>query len=265
MSFFQYAINAQSDNCLKLYSPASRSTVISLKLEENEMNDFKAEVKSINWKYIRANVILMYITLPDNKNKLSFDTTFPEFTQDKYTYFYPKTDFKNYFPSNFDTKLSYLKYDAEINIDLNEFKNIINYIKKDITSKINAEKFDYYFADKREEPYETKEYGSTARIYNNENKIVGQVHKFIGNKAITGHTNCDKIDYCRVTIDNSEQNKVYFINMKDLKNNSILPIKEGTVFFMKRPIDLLRLEYCKLYLLMYNYAIKHNGTISIAL
>jgi len=265
ISFFQYIINAQSDNCLKLYSPASRNTVISLKLEENKMDDFKAEVKSINWKYIRANVILRYISLPDNENKLSFDTSFPEFTQDKYTYFYPKTDFKNYLPNNFDTNLSYLKYDDEINIELNEFKNIIDYIKKDITSKINTEKFDYNFADKREESYETKEYGSTARIYNAENKIVGQVHKFIGNKSFTGHTNCDKIDYCRVTIDDSKENKVYFINMKDLKNNSILPIKEGTVFFSKRPIDLLRLEYCKLYLLMYNYAKKHNGKISISL
>ncbi|WP_281638249.1 hypothetical protein [Flavobacterium marginilacus] len=254
-----------SNSYFKQYAPDSRNIVISLKLEEDKMNDFKAEVKSINWNYIRADVILMYITLPDNQNKLSFDTSFPEFTQDVYTYFYPKTDFKNYLPNNFDTRLSFLKYDDKINFDLNEFKILVEYIKKDIISKINTEKFDYNFADKREEPYETKEYRSTARIYNAKNEIVGQVHKFIGNKTITGHTDCNKIDYCRITIYNSKQDKVYFINMKDLKNNSILPIREGIVFLNKRPIDLLRLEYCKLFLLMHSYAKNHNGAIYISI
>jgi hypothetical protein len=265
ISFFQYITNAQSNNCLKLFSTNNRSILISLKLEEDEMNNFKAEIKSINWKYIRADEILMYITLPDKKNQLSFDSSFPYFTQDKYSYFYPKTDYNYYLPNNFNSKLSYLTIDNEINVELDEFKNIVNYIKKDITSKINKHRFDYYFADKREEKYKSKTYGSGARIYNEKNEIVGNAHKFKGNLTISGHTDCDKMDYCRVTIDNLGEDKIYFFNMKDLKNNSILPIKEGKVFLRKIPIDLLRLEYCNLYLIMYEYAKKSNGAITFQL
>jgi hypothetical protein len=266
LSLFQYFSNAQSDDCIKSFSENKWQIQISLKLKENEMNKFKNEVQKLKWKYIQTDNILSQITLPDQKKLLSFFCGFPSFTQDQYTYFYPKTDFPHYLPANFNSKLANLNEDNSIDFELDEFKNTITYIEKNISSKIDRAKFEYYFADKREESYEPKEFRNSATIYNDNNEIVGRVHGFIGNhRVLTGHTDCNKIDYCRVTLYNSPNDKVYYVNLKNLKHNSILPIKEGKVFLSKRPIDLLRLEYCRLYMLMYNYATKYNTTISASL
>jgi hypothetical protein len=260
--FFCFSIiNAQSDECLKLMTKNNYGVQISLELNADAIIKFKEEVQKSKWKYITPAAILQYITLPDKNNNLHFDTHLPSYPADHYTYFYPENDYHNYLPNDFKTNLSKLRNDNSIEISTEEFRNLIQYIQKDISSKIDTNKFDYYFADKREESYKNKEFGTSVSLYNDKNEIVGRVHKFIGNKTITGHTDCDKIDYARVTIYNENGDTKYYIYLKDKKDNKILPIKEGTVFLSKRPIDLLRLEYCNLYLIMSRYAEKYNGKI----
>ena len=229
------------------------------------MEKFKETVFQKEWNYINAQEILNYIRLPDENNNLTLDVGFSQYAKDEFTYFYPPKDYQYYMSSKYELEFP---FEGSINVNLDSLNLLLKYVKKDIGVNIDYQKYRYWFADKHEIKFKKQgfgiEWGSSSYIYDEDDKILGKVHKFSGNMGFTGHQECSKSESIRVTL-YGDQEQIWFLDTENLKTNSILPITEGKVLFKKELIDLVRLEECELIEMMINFAKDNYGSIYISI
>lgn len=255
----QESLNSITDNPYKV--------VFGFELEPSKMNRFKEEVLKLSFQYLNMEAKLEYIIFPDNDeedDKASFGIAFPDYVMDKYCYFYPKSDFKYYMPEGSDYGIE-LEIDEKKEVDLKNLLNLITIIENDIKKQLNSNKFRYWVADRREEIFENKEWRSGCPFCTEEHKWVGWVHTFCGNATFTGHEDYDKADCARITLYNSPNDEVYFIDLKSLENNTLVSCKGGQFFFRKEPIDYIRLEFCELLRFMCHFAATENEKLLVEL
>lgn len=248
----QESLNSITDNPYKV--------VFGFELEPSKMNRFKEEVLKLSFQYLNMEAKLEYIIFPDNDeedDKASFSIAFPDYVMDKYCYFYPKSDFKYYMPVGSDYGIE-LEIDEKKEVDLKNLLNLITIIENDIKKQLNPNKFRYWVADRREEIFENKEWRSGCPFCTEEHKWVGWVHTFCGNATFTGHEDYDKADCARITLYNSPNDEVYFMDLTSLENNTLVSNKDGQFFFRKEPVDYIRLEFCELLRFMCHFAMVEN-------
>ncbi|WP_294476366.1 hypothetical protein [uncultured Bacteroides sp.] len=255
----QEGLNSITDNPYKV--------VFGFELEPSKMNRFKEEVLKLPFRYLNMEAKLEYITFPDDdeeEDKASFDIAFPDYVMDKYCYFYPKSDFKYYMPEGSDYGIE-LEIDEKKEVDLKKLLNLTTIIENDIKKQLNPNKFRYWVADRREEIFENKEWSTGCPFCTEDHKWVGWVHTFCGNATFTGHEDYDKADYARITLYNSPNDEVYFIDLKSLENNTLVSSKGGQFFFRKEPVDYIRLEFCELLRFMCHFAEAENEKLLVEL
>ena len=251
-----------SQDCLQEISESTYNPHFILSLDTIKMKKFKEEVIKLSFKYFDIKDRIRFVTLPDSNGIVRLEIAFPNYPADRYKYFYPKKDLKYYFPENISNNIM---IEPNKKINPNKLKLLIEIIRNDINSKLNPAKFNYWFADAREAQFKTKEWSSGCIIYSDEMEIIGRVHKFSGNMTFSGHTECDKIDFGRITYYKEPNDDISFINLKQLEIEATLPLKLGKVFFRKIPVDYERLEFCQLIDFMSEYCITENGEILMEL
>lgn len=252
-------LNSITDNPYKV--------VFGFELEPSKMNRFKEEVLKLPFQYLNMKAKLEYIVFPDDdeeEGKASFDIAFPDYVMDKYCYFYPESDYKYYMPEGFDYGIV-LEIDEKKEVDLKKLLELISIIENDIKRKLNPNKFRYWVADRREEIFENKEWRSGCPFCTEERNWVGWVHTFCGNATFTGHEDYDKADCARITLYNSPNDEVYFIDLKSLETDTLVSNKDGQFFLRKEPIDYIRLEFCELVRFMCQFATVENEKLLVVL
>lgn len=239
----------------------------SFVLDSSAMAQFKEEALKLPFRYLDLKNKLMYITSPDDNDRVSFELIFPSYTMDKYCYFYPQSDFKYYIPKGYTPgiKLELKNVDEKKEVDPKKLLDFISVIENDIKKQLRPDKFRYWVADKREERYADKEWSSGCSIYSDELELVGKVHTFCGNATFTGHEDYDKADCARVTLYGSPDNEVYFIDLKSLESDAPVSCKKGIVFLRKEPVDYIRLEFCEFVRFMCQFGMAKNGQLFIYL
>ena len=251
-----------SQNCLDKISSTTKTVHFLLKLDSLNMANFKEQVLNLPFEHFDIEEKMQYVTLPDENGIVTLEIAFPNYPFDEYKYFYPKEDFKFYLPKDNSNKLI-LELDETIDANPIALKSLTSNVRNDINQKFNPNKLSFWFADAREEQFESKEWRSSSSIYSSDGNIIGWVHKFSGNMTFTGHQNCDKIDFAKITYYKKPNDEVTYLDLRELDNESILPIKEGKVFFKKVVVDYERLEFCQLLDFMCDFCLNYGGKIQL--
>lgn len=258
-----------NNDCLSSLNHTNEFPAFQVTLDSLTMSLFINEMKNLHFKNLDAEDRLQYMSEPDHYNNQCYSINIGRYFADKYTYFYPLSDYKNYLPDYYIPNIKFGAIGESVIVNPEELIKLTDFVLIDIEKNLNINKFRYgFYANHNSEttPENQREYRCPESLYSLEGKLIGRIYDFIGNSTIfSGHTNCDKIDCAAIDMYADSTHSYRYVNLQDLNSGDILPIKEGNVYLKKTKIDLERIEFCKLLKMMCSYAIKFKGKVGIEL